>query len=404
MQNTPLASRRHVVIYGNMNAGKSSLFNRIIEQDLAIVSPTAGTTTDPVVKGMELIPFGPIALVDTAGLGDSGSVGDLRVHKTRAMLDRTDLAIYAADISHFDGDDYCRTMELWKKRNIPSILTLTKCDLASEELCRTMMERYPEAVLVSDKDPRSIQELKSRMVKELQKLGDQEDSLIGHLVPSGSTVVLVIPVDSEAPKGRLILPQVQLIRDCLDHGIACHVCRETELASTLQNSKRVDLVVTDSQAFQIVDSIVPKDIPLTSFSMLLANQKGDLPAMLEGANAVAHLPDGARILVAEGCTHNHNHEDIGRVKIPRLLQKKTGKSFQFDHVAGNDFPEDLSPYSMVIQCGGCMLTRRAVLSRIGHAKDVHLPITNYGVILAYLTGILPRASAVFAKEEGRAWT
>ena len=402
MQNTPLASRRHVVIYGNMNAGKSSLFNRILEQDLAIVSSTAGTTTDPVVKGMELIPFGPIALVDTAGLGDSGSVGDLRVHKTKAMLDRTDLALYAADISHFNGDDYARTTKAWKKRSIPHLLVFTKCDLGGENLCQDMSKQYPGAVLVSDKDLSTIQALKARMVEELQKLGDQEDSLIGRLVPSGSTVVLVIPVDSEAPKGRLILPQVQLIRDCLDHGISCHVCRETELAATLQNSKQVDLVVTDSQAFQVVDSIVPKHIPLTSFSMLLANQKGDLPAMLEGADAAAQLPDGARILVAEGCTHNHNHEDIGRVKIPRLLQKKTGKTFRFDHVAGNDFPEDLSPYAMVIQCGGCMLTRRAVLSRIGHAKDASLPITNYGVILAYLTGILPRASAIFREREDQA--
>nr|WP_317412666.1 [FeFe] hydrogenase H-cluster maturation GTPase HydF [uncultured Solibaculum sp.] len=399
MQNTPLASRRHVVIYGNMNAGKSSLFNRILQQDLAIVSPTAGTTTDPVVKGMELIPFGPIALVDTAGLGDSGSVGDLRVHKTRAMLDRTDLALYAADISHFSQDEYAHTAKAWKKRNIPYVLVFTKCDLVGDTLRQDMVKQYPEAVLVSDKDPSTIQALKARMIEELHKLGDQEDTLIGRLVPSGSTVVLVIPVDSEAPKGRLILPQVQLIRDCLDHGIACHVCRETELADTLHNSKQVDLVVTDSQAFQVVDSIVPKGIPLTSFSMLLANQKGDLAAMLEGAGAVSKLPDGARILVAEGCTHNHNHEDIGRVKIPRLLQKKTGKIFQFDHVAGNDFPEDLSPYAMVIQCGGCMLTRRAVLSRIGHAKDARLPITNYGVILAYLTGILPRASAIFHKAE-----
>jgi [FeFe] hydrogenase H-cluster maturation GTPase HydF len=396
MTGTPLASRRHAVIFGNTNSGKSALFNAILGQDLAIVSEQKGTTTDPVVKAMELLPYGPIALVDTAGFKDEDILGSLRMKKTGAMLRRADLALYAADAGDFDRAAFAEAQERFQKHKLPYVLVFTKADTVSREQLDGLRQQYPQAEITSAGDQASIDALKARMNTELTKLGTlDEETILGDLLPQGATVIMVVPVDSEAPKGRLILPQVQLIRDCLDHGFQCVVARDTELADAIANTQKADLVVTDSQAFAEVSRIVPEELPLTSFSMLLARQKGDLRELVRGADAVHRLKDGARILIAEGCTHNHTHEDIGRVKIPRLLQKKTGKKFTIDYYAGYDFPDNLESYDLVIHCGGCMLTRKAILSRIEQVREESLPITNYGVLLASLNGILERSLTIF---------
>lgn len=397
MQNVPLANRKHIVIFGDTNAGKSALFNAIIGQDTAIVSSEKGTTTDPIIKAMELIPFGPVALVDTAGLGDLTVLGQARMQKTQRMLERADFAIYAADINSFSADALREFQRRAESLRLPFLLVFTKCEPQNAQILKSLLADYPDAESVSVYDGESISRLKQRLCKELEKLQDDESSMIADIVPSNSSVILVCPIDSAAPKGRLILPQVQLLRDCLDNSVKAYVVRETELEAALHDLKKVDLVVTDSQAFAFVSRIVPDDIPLTSFSLLLARQKGKLEEYLQGADAIAALPDNARILVAEGCTHNKTHEDIGHVKIPAALQKKCGKTFTFDFVSGYDFPEDLSAYNLIIHCGGCMLTRKAVLNRIEKAKQTDVPITNYGVVLAFVTGILERCRTVFEK-------
>lgn len=393
MEKTPLAFRTHVSIFGNTNAGKSALFNALIGQDMAIVSSKRGTTTDPVTKAMELIPYGPIALTDTAGLGDTTDLGEKRTEKTKKILDRTDFVIYAADCSDFNENNYKKTRELFEKRKTGHMLVFTKSDLGTGGLA----EKYSNAVFVSVSNKPSIDNLKNRLQDELQKLAPQEDTMIGDLLPSGSTVVMVVPIDSEAPKGRLILPQVQFLRDCLDHGIKCVVTRDTELRDTLDELNRIDLVVTDSQAFGFVSSVVPADIMLTSFSMMMAKMKGDLRQLIAGTDAIDNLKDGSRILMAEACTHNASHEDIGRVKIPALLKKCTGKNLKFDFYVSHDFPENLADYDLVIHCGGCMINSRSMNNRIDFCAESGVPITNYGVVLAYVNGILERSKQIFEK-------
>lgn len=395
MQKTPMGSRRHVTILGNMNAGKSTLFNAILGQEGSIVSSYEGTTTDPVVKAMELNPFGPIALVDTGGIDDLSSIGMQRVEKTKKIVDRTDLVLYVADINSFDERGYDDIILQLKEKSIPHILVFTKCDIASEKIQKSHRDRYMDAVFVAESDMDSIGLLKKRIVEELEKLGDDDETLIGDLLPENSTVIMVVSIDAGAPKGRLILPQVQFIRDCLDHGIKCLVTKEKQLESTLLNMGNVDLVVTDSQNFKSVASIVPKKIPLTSFSMLLARQKGDMDTLMNGVSMVEKLADGDKILIAEACTHNKSHEDIGRVKIPTLLQKYTGRKLQFDFYGGYDFPENLYEYKLVVHCGGCMINRSAVNMRLSKCIDEGVAVTNYGVLLAYLNDILPRCSEVF---------
>lgn len=393
MEKTPMAFRTQVSIFGNTNAGKSSLFNKLIGQNMAIVSDTRGTTTDPVTKAMELIPYGPIALTDTAGLSDSTEIGEMRVVKTKAVLDRTDFAIYAADCADFSEEDYLKAKEWFSKRKIGHILVFTKSDLGTGELS----EKYPNAVFVSVDDNASIDALKERLQAELSKIAPAEETMIGDLLPAGSTVVMVVPIDSEAPKGRLILPQVQFLRDCLDHGIKCVVTRDTELRDTLDELNKVDLVVTDSQAFKFVSSVVPDDIMLTSFSMMMAKMKGDLRRLIAGADAIDKLRDGSRVLMAEACTHNSSHEDIGRVKIPDLLKERTGKDLKFDFYVHHDFPGNLSDYDLVIHCGGCMINSRSMNNRIDFCSAAGVPITNYGVVLAYANGILDRSKKIFEK-------
>lgn len=391
MEKTPLAFRTHVSIFGNTNAGKSSLFNAIIGQDMVIVSPKSGTTTDPVTKAMELIPYGPIALTDTAGLGDTTDIGVKRMEKTEKILERTDFALYTADCTDFDKNAYEQTKAQFERKKIHHLLVFTKADLGTG----TLKENYPNAVFVSVKDTASIENLRNILQKNLSEINSDEQTMIGGLLPAGSTIVMVIPIDSEAPKGRIILPQVQFLRDCLDHGMKAVAVRDTELEETLKELNKVDLVVTDSQAFKYVASIVPEDIRLTSFSMMMARMKGDLKILAEGAHAIENLKDNSRILMAEACTHNVSHDDIGRIKIPNLLKKYTGKNLVFDYYVHQDFPKNLSEYDLVIHCGGCMINSRSMCSRIEFCRENGVPITNYGVVLAYVNGILDRSKKVF---------
>ncbi len=392
MDKTPLSLRTHITIFGNTNSGKSSLFNKLIGQDMMIVSDRAGTTTDPVTKAMELIDYGAVAITDTAGWGDTTDIGDMRQEKTDKLLRRTDFAIYTADINAFDVSAYDRARASFEKHRIPHMLVFTKCDNNETNTA------YPDAVRVSVNNDKSIDTLIQKLTSQLRKTVTREPSLLAGILAEGSTVVLVIPIDSEAPKGRLILPQVQLIRDCLDNGIRAVCVRDTELSATLSDLPTVDLVVTDSQIFKKVDAMVPKSIMLTSFSMLLANAKGNISTFAEGVRAIDSLKDGSRILMAEACTHNTSHEDIGRVKIPNGLRKYTGKDLIFEYCVHNDFPDDLGDYDLVIHCGGCMLNRKAIENRIWQCTTAGVKITNYGVVLAYIAGISDRSMEIFNKK------
>lgn len=385
----PNAMRRHVAIVGDTNAGKSTLFNALTGQENAIVSEQRGTTTDPVQKAMELIPFGPIVLIDTAGFADDSVLAGKRLEKTLAACRRADALIYTADVQEFSATDY----EAFRAKEIPHLLVVTKSDLVGKPVLQALHEIYSDAVFFGTGGDVSV--LHERLSALLATLEPDERPLLGDLVPAGGTVVLVVPIDSEAPKGRIILPQVQAIRDCLDHGLRAVVVRETELADTLQALPCPDLVVTDSQAFALVDEIVPPEIPLTSFSLLLARTRGNFGQLLEGVRAVESLPDGATVLMLEGCTHNSNHDDIGRVRIPALLRKCTGKRLQFDMRSGYDFPADLSGYHMAIQCGCCMLSGAEIRNRLRLLARAGIPVTNYGIMLAWGAGILERAAGVF---------
>lgn len=393
MEKTPLAFRTHVSIFGNTNAGKSSLFNKLIGQDMVIVSPEKGTTTDPVTKAMELLPYGPIALTDTAGLSDYSNIGEKRMAKTEKTLEKTDFAIYAAAVDDFDAASYEDMKKQFDKKHIPYLLVFTKSDLGTGDLS----VKYPEAVFISVNDDASIDNLRSVLLEKLSQIKSEDATMIGNLLPEGSTIIMVVPIDSEAPKGRIILPQVQFLRDCLDHGMKTIVVRDTELEETLKEQKKVDLVVTDSQAFKFVSQVVPENIPLTSFSMMMASIKGDLKKLIAGIDAIKNLKDGSKILMAEACTHNSSHEDIGRVKIPKLLQKFTGKRLEFEYYVHQDFPKDLSVYDLVIHCGGCMINSRSMNNRIEFCEENNVPITNYGVVLAYVNGILDRSTEIFRK-------
>ncbi len=393
MEKTPLAFRTHVSIFGNTNAGKSSLFNKLIGQDMVIVSPEKGTTTDPVTKAMELLPYGPIALTDTAGLSDYSNIGEKRMAKTEKTLEKTDFAIYAAAADDFDAAAYEDMKKQFDKKHIPYLLVFTKSDLGTGDLS----VKYPEAVFISVNDDASIDNLRSVLLEKLSQIKSEDATMIGNLLPEGSTIIMVVPIDSEAPKGRIILPQVQFLRDCLDHGMKTIVVRDTELEETLKEQKKVDLVVTDSQAFKFVSQVVPENIPLTSFSMMMASIKGDLKKLIAGIDAIKNLKDGSKILMAEACTHNSSHEDIGRVKIPKLLQKFTGKRLEFEYYVHQDFPKDLSVYDLVIHCGGCMINSRSMNNRIEFCEENNVPITNYGVVLAYVNGILDRSTEIFRK-------
>ncbi len=390
MNKSPNSMRKYIGIFGNTNAGKSSLFNALLGQNAAIVSEIKGTTTDPVSKAMELEGYGAVTLVDTAGFDDFSNLGEKRVLKTKELLRRCDLALLVEDIS-------ANNKTKMDFGDIPLIKVYTKCDQISKDILEEKKRLSLEDVFVCEYSHEEVSVLREKMVAALSKQGRDDDTLLGNILKSGDTVVLVMPIDSAAPKGRLILPQVQAIRDCLDHNIKAVCVTPDMLGDTLKEVNNVSLVVTDSQAFAKVSRLVPQKIKLTSFSMLLANKSERIQQLVEGARVIEKLEDNDKILMLEACTHSATHEDIGRVKIPTLLQKVTGKKLNFTHLNGYDFPESFSDYSLIIHCGGCMINKRTVQNRFDEFKKNNVPVTNYGVVLAYLNGILDRASEIFMK-------
>lgn len=390
----------HIGIFGKTNVGKSSLLNRITSQNISIVSEIAGTTTDIVEKSMELLPIGPVTFLDTAGINDETLLGEKRLEKTLSIINRTDIGVIVCD---FNGiDEYEKSLiEKFESLGIPYFFVINKNDEKpiNEDKYKQIMEivkdekKILKTSVVSDNE--IVYKFKNTLVHLLPEDFINSPRIAGDLIPEESTVILVIPIDKEAPKGRIILPQVQTIRDLLDSDCMSYVVKETELKSALENLKTPpSLVITDSQAFKQVAEIVPEDIPLTSFSILFARLKGDLKAFVKGVEAINNLKDGDKVLILESCTHHAIEDDIGRVKIPNLLKKKTGKNLVIENYAGHDFP-DISEYSLIIHCGACMTNRREVLSRILTANKKNIPITNYGITISYCLGILPRAMKIF---------
>lgn len=388
---TPAAERVHIGIFGKRNAGKSSIINALTGQALAVVSDVAGTTTDPVPKAMELLPLGPVMLIDTPGLDDVGELGSLRVQKTYQILNKTDIALLVFDGSVGITEEDLAILERIREKKIPYLVVRNKADLPQAEGEKTEWLTEENTISVSAVTHTGIHELKELLAKQAPA---KEDSrrIVADLLEPQDLVVLVIPIDSAAPKGRLILPQQQTIRDCLEAGAIPVMCRETELIHTLETlGKRPKLVITDSQIFGMVSKVIPGDLPLTSFSILFARYKGDLESTVAGARALEQLKDGDTVLISEGCTHHRQCEDIGTVKLPRWILQHTGKDIRFAFTSGREFPEDLSPYAMVVHCGGCTLNEREMQYRLSCAKDQNIPMTNYGICIAYMNGILERS-------------
>lgn len=397
MQNTPKGMRLHIGIFGKRNVGKSNIINALTNQNISIVSDVAGTTTDPVEKSMELLPVGPVVFVDTAGIDDEGVLGELRIEKTKKIFDRTDLAILVSDQSGWDKYEFS-LLEEFGKRNIPVISVLNKADTGNipEEKLQELTERDIKPVITSAKTRDGIAALKEEIIRKAPDEFMTPPSIVSDLMPPGEVAVLVVPIDLEAPKGRLILPQVQTIRELLDNDSITMVVKERELKEALDRLKTPPkIVVTDSQAFLKVSADVPKNIKLTSFSILFARLKGDLTEFVRGAMAIDRLKPNDKVLVCESCTHHAIGDDIGRVKIPRWLTQYVGGKLQFEHYAGHDFPENIGEYKLIIHCGACMTNRREVLSRILKSKQAGVPITNYGLTIAYSLGIFERALEPF---------
>lgn len=391
------SDRLHIGVFGRTNTGKSSLINKITGQDVSIVSEIAGTTTDVVEKSMELLPVGPVRFLDTAGIDDVSNLGTERVEKTMDAVNRTDIGVIVCDyngISNFES----MIIKKFDELNIPYMMLVNKTDISnpSDVVLSELLTQTPHVILTSAiSDDEIVFKFKAEIVKLLPEEFVNSPKIAGDLIPPGSTVILVVPVDKEAPKGRLILPQVQTIRDLLDSDCLTYVVKETCLQQALDNLKtNPSLVITDSQAFRLVSEIVPEDIPLTSFSILFARLKGDLGVFKNGAKAISALEDGDRVLILESCTHHAVEDDIGKVKIPNLLRKKTGKNLIIEHYSGHDFPE-VSGYKLIIHCGACMTNRREVLSRMLLAAKAGVPITNYGITISYCLGILERAMKIF---------
>ncbi len=384
--------RLHIGIFGKTNVGKSSLLNRISNQSISIVSEIAGTTTDVVEKSMELLPIGPVTFLDTAGLDDKTELAEKRIEKTMKIINRCDVGVIVCDfngIGKYEKD----LIKIFDELKIPYLVVVNKCDVKKPDI-----EGFENVLYTSVKsDSEIVFRFKEALVKLLPEDFVNPQKIVGDLVSEKDTVILVVPIDKEAPKGRLILPQVQTIRDLLDSNCLAYVVKETELKDAIENLKQPPaLVVTDSQAFKKVSEIVPEDIPLTSFSILFARLKGDLDEFVKGSSAIQNLKDGDKVLILESCTHHAIDDDIGRVKIPNLLRQKTGKNLVIDNYAGHDFP-DISSYKLIIHCGACMTNRREVLSRILIANEKNIPITNYGVVISYCLGILPRAVRIFER-------
>lgn len=400
MENTPKGLRKHIGIYGKVNAGKSSIMNRLLGQDVSLVSEVKGTTTDPVSKAMELIGLGPVVFIDTAGIDDYSELGELRIEKSLQTMEKVDFGIFIMAADEIDLDSLKYFKDKMKIRKTPYVILVNKIDLLSPNRLNQLKEEVllKDALFLSIKDEDSISKLKSYLVRELKD--DEDTTLIGDLVPYNGKVILVIPMDSEAPKGRLILPQVQLIRDCLDHGIKSYIVRDSELKSSLDDIKDVDLVITDSQIFKQVEKIIPKEMKLTSFSILMARQKGDIHQLINGVKALGKLKniENPKVLIMESCSHNTSHEDIGRVKIPNLLKKYIQKDIEFTFKMGEDFPKEIENYDLVIHCGSCMFNRKIMLRRIDLCKENGVSITNYGIVLAYLAGILDRSTEFLTED------
>lgn len=395
LNDTPSGERIHIGFFGRRNAGKSSVVNAVTGQELAVVSDTKGTTTDPVSKAMELLPLGPVLIIDTPGFDDEGQLGELRVRKTKQILNKTDIAVLVIDA--VEGLKQCdeELLAIFKEKDIPYLLVYNKEDMLKEEQKDSLVEDNNNAVYVSALQKMHIQELKEKLAKQI-KTENQTLQLVGDLVQPSDLIILVIPIDSAAPKGRLILPQQQVIRDILEAGGVAICVKETELSKLLTDlGNRPSMVITDSQAFAQVSQVVPEEILLTSFSILMARYKGFLDEAVQGAAAIRQLKDGDRVLISEGCTHHRQCDDIGTVKIPRWLKNYTGKNLIIETSSGREFPEDLSPFSLIIHCGGCMLNGREMKYRMKCAKDQHIPFTNYGIAIAHMQGILERSIQVF---------
>jgi len=396
MQNTPRGMRLQIGIIGRRNSGKSSLLNALSRQNSSIVSPLAGTTTDPVIKTMEMLPLGPVVIYDTAGLDDSGALGEKRIATTRAIIDRLDLGILVSIADEW-GALEDELLDEFHSRGTPIVVVFNKCDLSrpGQEIIRDLLDRGFEVVEAVCTDNSGIDEVREAMVRSMQDDPTEPVSIVGGLVSAGELAVLVTPIDLEAPKGRLILPQVQTIRDLLDRDAWCVVVKEHQLKGALENLKAPpEIVITDSQAFRQVAESVPPDIPLTSFSILYSRFKGDLETFAEGARAIDGLTPGDEVLIAEACTHHPTGDDIGTRKIPALLNGLTGGEVRFRHVQGQDFPdtrESLSTSRLVVHCGACMLNRKNMMSRIDKCRDAGVPITNYGMTIARCLGIFDRA-------------
>lgn len=391
LQDTPSSERVQIGFFGCRNAGKSSLVNAVTNQEMAVVSPVKGTTTDPVTKAMELLPLGPVLIIDTPGIDDEGGLGAQRVKRTKQILNRIDCAVLVVDSVAGETAADEELLNLFQEKQIPFLVAYNKSDLQMPVLSKE------NEVAVSALEKTGIEELKER-IAALGKENQKERMLVRDLVKAEDLVVLVTPIDSSAPKGRLILPQQQTIRDLLEADVIPVVTKENTLKTTLESlAKKPAMVITDSQAFAQVSKDTPLDIPLTSFSILMARYRGFLEGAVQGVAAIETLQDGDKVLICEGCTHHRQCEDIGTVKIPRWLRQHTGKELELVHTSGKDFPEDLSPYRLVIHCGGCMLNEREVAYRQKCAADAGIPFTNYGIAIAYMTGILKRSIEIFPK-------
>lgn len=392
MNQTPSANRTHIGIFGKRNAGKSSLINAITGQNYAIVSDVLGTTTDPVLKSMELLPLGPVVIIDTPGLDDEGELGALRIQKAYQILNKTDIAVLVIDASSGVTKEDSEILKRIHEKEIPCVIVVNKSDICPN--CNLEDLPLPDsdsAILVSSKTGEHIHELKELLAQQASQDTIQK-SIVADLLNPLDFVVLVVPIDSAAPKGRLILPQQQTIRDILEAKASAIVVQETELAETLNSlGKKPKMVITDSQVFKKVSAVTPDDILLTSFSILFARYKGNLKTLVDGASALDSLKDGDRILISEGCTHHRQCDDIGTVKLPNWIRNYTKKEIEFEFTSGTEFPLDLSSYKMIVHCGGCMLNEREMKYRLKCAEDAKIPITNYGTCIAYINGILNRS-------------
>ncbi len=397
LNSTPSAERVHIGIFGKRNAGKSSIINAITDQSLAIVSDIKGTTTDPVSKAMELLPLGPVMIIDTPGLDDTGELGKMRIQKSYQVLNKTDIGILVVDGTLGTTVEDEALISKFKEKNIPYIVVMNKLDLVKEkeDFSREEMNNCPNTIWVSSTTKENIFDLKELIATQVPS-DKPKFKIVGDLLNPSDFVVLVVPIDKAAPKGRLILPQQQTIRDILESNATAIVVKEHQLKETLENlGKKPKLVVTDSQVFSKVSADTPKDILLTSFSILFARYKGDLKLTVKGVKALETLEDTDTILISEGCTHHRQCDDIGRVKIPRWIKEYTGKKPNLEFTSGTEFPYDLSKYKMIIHCGGCTLNEREMKYRVKCAKDQNIPFTNYGILIAYIQGILKRTVAPF---------